>query len=172
MSSTDFAAESRSLCKQLLKALPAEPGVICGYYPIKEEADLRMAMDEMLKRGWTLYLPRFEENRLAFRRVESLEGLALGALHIPEPPKSAEPLDPKTLTIALIPGRAFDTKGGRLGRGNGGYDKWLPKLKQESPNAKIWGIALDAQMTNEVPMEPHDVKVDAIVTARGVIDCT
>jgi 5-formyltetrahydrofolate cyclo-ligase len=170
MSATDFAAESRSLCKQLLKALPAEPGTISVYYPIKEEADLRMAMEEVLKRGWKLYLPRFENQKLAFRRVEDLQNLPMGVLHIPEPTAAAELLNMKELTIAVLPGRAFDLKGGRLGRGNGGYDKWLVTLKAENPAALVWGAALDAQMTREVPMEAHDVPVDAVITARGVME--
>jgi 5-formyltetrahydrofolate cyclo-ligase len=154
-----------------LKILPAEPGVICAYCPITEEADLRMAMEELLNRGWKLFLPRFEDNRLAFRRAESLDRLVMGPFHIPEPLRSAEALEIKTLTIALLPGRAFDRKGGRLGRGNGGYDKWLLRVKEENKDAKIWGIALEMQLTHEVPMEAHDIRMDALVTARGLIEC-
>lgn len=172
LSATDFAAESRTLCKQLLKALPSEPGTVCAYYPISQEADIRMALEEMLTRGWKVFLPCVEHNALAFRRIDALATLPRGQFNIPEPLTHAEGLDLKSADLVLLPGRAFDRQGGRLGRGNGGYDKWLLRLKQENAHVKIWGIALEMQLTHEVPMEPHDIRLDALVTARGILDAT
>lgn len=172
LSTTDFNAESRSLCKQLLKLLPTEPSVICAYYPIKQEVDIRMALEEILKRGHKLYLPVFEKTKMTYRRAEDLKNLPVGSFHIPEPPKNAPDVVLEEIDYVLLPGRAFDRKGGRLGRGNGGYDKWIKLLKEKNTKAKMWGIALEAQITNEVPMEAHDVPVDAVVTARDFIDCT
>jgi 5-formyltetrahydrofolate cyclo-ligase len=169
MTPTDFAAESRTLCKQILKALPPEPGTACAYFPITHEADIRMAMEEMLKRGWKLYLPCVEDNRLTFKRVERIDTLAKGPLNIPEPAKDAGIVDLKTIDLVLLPGRVFDRQGGRLGRGNGGYDKWLLKLKQENDHVAVWGVALEMQLAHEVPMEAHDVRIDALITARGLV---
>jgi 5-formyltetrahydrofolate cyclo-ligase len=163
-------AESRSICRRVLENLPPAPCVVCAYVPLKSEADIRPLLEALLKRGDRLFLPRFEENELRFRRADDLSKLLPGALKIQEPPESAELLDPHALQIALIPGRAFDLRGGRLGRGNGGFDIWVEKVRAANKKAQFWGIALELQIVNDVPKEPHDQPLDAIVTARGKIE--
>ncbi len=164
-------AESRSLCKQLVQALPAEPVTFCGYIPLTDEVDLRPAMLTLLEQGCTLFLPCFEDGKLVFRQATSLENLHEGPFHIPEPPKDAPRLHLQDLQYAIIPGRGFNHRGDRIGRGNGGYDKWLSVLRKENPNAQVWGVALQTQIHNDIPVESHDEPVDALVTARGFIDC-
>ncbi|MFA7682254.1 MAG: 5-formyltetrahydrofolate cyclo-ligase, partial [Candidatus Peribacteraceae bacterium] len=70
---------------------------------------------------------------------------------------------------ALIPGRAFDRDGNRLGRGNGSYDHWIREQRTANPQTKIWGIAFECQIVPIVPTEEHDERVDALITARGLI---
>ena len=165
----DRHAESRSLCRRILEALPEGQRTICAYFPLKDEADLRPLLKELLRKSHHVYLPRVEGGKVAFRRMESMEALEPGTWHIPEPPDSAPLLDSNDLDIALIPGRAFDGTGNRLGRGNGGYDIWIRKQRQENPKTQYWGIALEYQMTQEVPSEEHDEKMNSIVTARGML---
>lgn len=164
-------AESRSICRRIMENLPPGPLTICAYFPLKDEADLRPLLEELLLRGDRLFLPRFE-NGLVFRRMETREELRPGSWKIPEPPEDAEELDPLQLDIALVPARGFDKTGGRLGRGNGGYDIWMKKQRAKNPKALVWGVALESQIVDAVPMEEHDQKVDAVVTARNLIACT
>lgn len=72
----------------------------------------------------------------------------------------------KQLDIALIPGVAFDEKGGRLGMGLGYYDRFIPKLS--STTRKI-ALAFNCQMIPQVPMESHDRYVDIIITEDRII---
>lgn len=167
MSSKDRAAESRSLCRRIREALPPQPGAIAGFVPMPTEPDIRPLLQELLDEGWTVYLPAFERNRLAFRRAASFEGLPIGPLKIPEPPPEAEALDPKNLTIALVPARAFDRSGNRMGRGNGGYDVWVRAQRAANSGTAFWGVCFECQLANAVPMEAHDERVDAVFTARG-----
>lgn len=165
----DRQAESRSLCRRVLEHLPADARTVAAYYPMPSEADIIPLLEELLKRGITVYLPRAEGKAFLYRKMESLEALKPGALRIPEPDEHADVLDDSTLDIALIPGAAFDRDCNRLGRGNGGYDIWLARLRKTNPDAKAWGIALDPQLTNAVPMQPHDQQMDAVITPRGII---
>ncbi|TSC79150.1 MAG: 5-formyltetrahydrofolate cyclo-ligase [Candidatus Peregrinibacteria bacterium Gr01-1014_25] len=162
----DRARESRSVCRRLLDALPAESAAICAFIPIKDEVDLRPFLTAVLERGIRLYLPCFEKT-LVFRRAADLQLLAPGAFRIPEPPASADLLDPGQLDVAVVPGRAFDNAGNRLGRGNGGYDRWIRAQRAANPQTRFWGVCYECQVVSHVPMEAHDERVDAIVTARG-----
>ena len=161
-------AESRSLCKRIAEHLPAKPVTICGYYPLKDEIDLRPVLIPLIEQGWPVYLPRFEDGKLAFRKAaaSSFDDLTPGPWGIPEPALTAEALDPLKLAIALVPARAYTLTGERLGRGNGGYDIWIRKQRSLNPKTKFWGVCLEAQIVQDIPMEEHDERVDAIVTAR------
>ena len=93
-----------------------------------------------------------------------------GTTELMEPSQDEEKLGIKDVTVALLPGLGFDPTGGRIGRGNGGYDIWLKELRAKNPAARVWGIALDCQMVDRVPRETHDQTVDVVVTPRGIID--
>ncbi len=171
LSPEDRARESRSLCKRLLQELPAEPGVICVFYPMMgSEADIREIFPVLLERGWKLFFPRFEGSGFAFREAVQLDALVAGRYGLMEPTKDDPKLSIADVTLALLPGLAFDQAGGRIGRGNGGYDRWLNELRTKNPLAKVWGIALDCQMVATVPREQHDQAMDGVVTPRGFID--
>lgn len=163
----DRSAESRSLCRRILEALSKESTTLCAYYPLADEADIRSLLQEIPMRGSALYLPRKEGPHFVFRMMESADALAPDDFGIPAPPADAPLLEPSDLAIALVPGRAFDRAGRRLGRGNGGYDIWIRRQRKENPATRFWGVALECQIVQEVPMEEHDEIVDAIVTARG-----
>jgi 5-formyltetrahydrofolate cyclo-ligase len=73
--------------------------------------------------------------------------------------------DCASIDVVLVPGIAFDRGGGRLGRGRGHYDRFLAALPRRS---FLVGLAFDCQLTDSVPMEPHDVFLDAAVTESAV----
>ena len=67
--------------------------------------------------------------------------------------------------LVVVPGMAFDLTGARLGRGKGYYDRWI----ESHAEAKTLGICFKCQLVGNVPMEPHDVRVNAILTEDGFI---
>ena len=71
----------------------------------------------------------------------------------------------EAIDLALIPGAAFDRRGGRLGRGKGFYDRFLPRLRSEA--LKI-GLAFECQLADEIPTEAWDVRMDLVITEVGV----
>ncbi len=91
------------------------------------------------------------------------EGWRRGTYGIWEPVGPA--LDVATLDFVLVPGVAFTRNGQRLGRGKGYYDRFLATL---APTCFTCGVCFDCQLLDDLPTEPHDVPLDAVVTASGV----
>ena len=89
-----------------------------------------------------------------------------GLLGTREPPRLAPSADPSRLDLVLVPGVAFDLQCRRLGRGRGHYDATLAQL---SGRAVRVGLAFELQLVAEVPFEPHDAPVDAVVTEARVV---
>ena len=68
--------------------------------------------------------------------------------------------------LILMPGLAFDRKGNRIGYGGGYYDKYLSQFKEIS-NKLV--LAYDFQIVNNIENEPHDIKVNCIITNNEFI---
>ncbi|MGZ3807117.1 MAG: 5-formyltetrahydrofolate cyclo-ligase, partial [Bacteriovorax sp.] len=84
-------------------------------------------------------------------------------LEIRGPKENAPDVSPG---VILVPGLAFTKKGERLGRGKGFYDKYLSSYR----GIKI-GLCFSAQLSDLLPTEEHDVKLDYIVTEEEIINC-
>lgn len=160
-------AEGRTLSRVLLQKIPVG-SLICAYFPLKSEGDIQLLLQELLNRGDTIYLPVYTgpDNRMIYRKAENLSQLPPGEFTIPEPPETAQELGDKKVDIVLVPGRAFDKNGNRLGRGSGGYDQWLRWYKSVHPDVVLWGTCLTCQIVRDVPVENHDVQMDEIITAQ------
>ena len=75
-------------------------------------------------------------------------------------------LAPEDIDVVITPGLAFDLRGGRLGRGAGYYDKFLPKIR---PDALAIGICYEEQIVERAPTDAHDFRVHAIATPKRVV---
>lgn len=85
-------------------------------------------------------------------------------LHGIEEPSPLLMIDFNAIDLMLVPGVAFDRFGGRLGRGGGYYDRIL-----EAYTGRTVAMAFDFQLVEQVPVEPHDRPVDAVVTETNTI---
>ena len=83
-----------------------------------------------------------------------------------EPPASSPSLPLDAIDLIVVPGVAFDARGGRLGRGRGHYDATLARLR---PGTARVGLCFDEQVVDRVPVEPHDVPLDVVVTGSRVL---
>ncbi len=116
--------------------------------------------------GKTFAYPCVVEDRLDLFRVTSLHELAPGAFGVREPRADiAHAVAPEMLDLLLVPGVAFLRDGERLGRGGGFYDRLLSGLLAHT--RKI-GVCFDAQILAELPLEPHDQRVDFLATESGL----
>lgn len=89
--------------------------------------------------------------------------LRLGAFHIEEP-QGDDTTDISQIEMVVVPAIAYDRRGNRVGRGKGYYDRLLATTK-----ALKVGIAYDFQVVDDIDAEPHDVKVDIVITNKGII---
>jgi 5-formyltetrahydrofolate cyclo-ligase len=74
-------------------------------------------------------------------------------------------VDPAVVDAAVLPGVAFDPRGGRLGAGGGHYDRLLARLPTETTRI---GVGFACQLVPHVPTEPHDQRVEVVVTEASV----
>lgn len=108
-----------------------------------------------------LLLPVVVGDDLELRRYRSEEDLAMGAFGILEP--TGIPFtQPADIDLIVVPGVAFDSRGNRLGRGRGYYDRLLPRLTK----ARKIGICFPFQLVEHVPTEPLDICMDEIITIK------
>lgn len=117
-----------------------------------------------------IVLPLFDDTNGGARlyKVQDIDAdLRKGAANSLEPnPERCKPVSMNNIDIAIIPGVAFDEKGGRLGIGAGRYDRIIPKLPV---TARKVAFAFEDQITQMVPMESHDKFVDIIITEERII---
>ena len=152
-----------------LKTLKAYTQTRCvmAYAAARGELSLTPVMEELLDRDCMLALPRCEApGVMTARRVESLSQLAPGAYGLAEPSPACEILDPALLDLILVPGAAFDCRGGRIGQGGGYYDRFLGKT-----DALRVGVCHGFALLDAVPKEAHDMRMDFVLTPQGIVRC-
>ncbi len=150
-----------------LAALPeyaAARSVLC-YVSVRSEVLTRAFMVKSWELGKRVFVPYCEANDLKLFHLTSFDDLAPGTLGIPEPKLELRSDDrsraaTEELDFFVIPGLAFDARCGRLGYGKGYFDRLLRCAR---PDALLAGVAFDCQIFDEVPMMPHDVRLDAVV---------
>lgn len=169
-----MSEEERNLCSERINSrLLASPlfraaDRICAFYPLTDEVNLLPLIMEARKMGKRIFLPRIirDTNQLSFHEWREHEPLVEGPFGTKEPSPIAPPLDDPA-DLILIPGVAFDRKGGRLGYGKGYYDFFLREL----PSIPyLLAPAFSLQVVEQVPLDSWDHKVDAIVTEGEWID--
>ena len=144
--------------------------VVLGFWPLDDEIDVRPVLRDALGAKKTVALPVavVETGEMRLRRFRGEEALVEGAYGILEPFPDEEELRPAAVGLVLVPGRAFDHSGNRLGRGKGYYDRFLASLGERVFRL---GVAYEAQVFERVPACEKDVPVHALATERGVKRC-
>ncbi len=178
--------ELRRKRKEHAAALPSEVSALVFNRPAGQVLDLvpegatiglyRSDEGEAPSRGYIKFF--FERgNRLALPRVTTLDkpmefrlhtdpyeesDLESGVWGLRQPGVAASVLVPDVLFMPLV---GFTAKGDRLGQGGGYYDRYLAA----HPQVVAIGMAWDIQEVPELPTEPHDMRLSAIVTPTRVL---
>lgn len=125
---------------------------------------IRRSFDE----GKTVILPRVEGTNLGLYVIRDPDELKPGCMRIPEP--SVLTGDRKVsiddAEVIIVPGAAYDRSGNRIGYGGGFYDRLLAQRQKPVP---VIAPAYEEQVIEAVPADPHDRKVDIIVTDRRTL---
>lgn len=159
---------SLRLCRRLL----AQPEwqrarVVLLFAPLRDEPDIWRVIASALIEGKEVSVPKFDPAGSVYQAspVRDLEDLMPGKFGVLEPRANSEMVPLNRLDLVLVPGIAFDIRGGRLGRGQGYYDRLLATV-----NGLKCGVAFDEQLVDAVPVEPHDVCLNRILTPTRWIE--
>ncbi len=150
-----------------LAALLADPAPsISFFWPLDDEPDLRPLMYRLDAEGRSLFLPvvAAPDRPLVFRPWHARSVMQAGPLGTRHPEANPGGHEGRP-SIILVPVIAFDRDRHRLGRGGGFYDRTLAA----HPEARSIGVARAGAEVHAVPIEPHDHRLDAIVTDRGTV---
>lgn len=182
---TDLRREMRARRKAFVASLPAQvralilnrpPAAIADflrgrctiglYHPVGSEAPALGWARWLHENGWQIALPRFAAPAAPMRfhlwaNPWDAEALEPGLSGIPQPGADAPAVIPDALIVPLL---AFTADGRRLGQGAGHYDRWLA---DHGPVPAI-GLAWDIQLVDDLPTEPHDQRLAAIVTPSRI----
>ena len=157
----DHAAASARLVAVLGKWQPLQrAAVVLTYLPMRREIDLTPLATADPARFCVTRTP--PDGPLTVHPFE--EPRELHRLGFSQPVDSAVRIDPAEVELALVPGLCFDRRGVRLGRGTAYFDELLREL----PGTTKVGITAAALVVNELPEEPHDVRMDFLATEDGV----
>ena len=117
---------------------------------------LRWAMAE----GKTVALPRMSgEGTMEARKYDPHIPLIPGKYGILEPGMNHEILSKDNLDLILVPAVCYDRKCGRLGHGAGYYDRYLADF-----HGMTIGLCREVLLQDEVPLAPHDIRVNIVIT--------
>ena len=139
-----------------------EADTILMYHSLPDEVDTHSALDQLLAMGKKVFLPKVVSDT----EMTIHEYTGADSLQPSEPYGILEPTTPELsiincqLSIAIVPGMAFDKQGHRLGRGKGYYDRFLSQI----PNIYKIGVCFPFQMLESIPSESTDVVMDEVIT--------
>jgi len=147
-----------------------EANIVLLYINSTNEVISRNIIERCFDYNKIVILPAFDiyTYEMKLMKVDNLEtDLKLGPRGIFEPDEMHCNVVPiECIDIAIIPGAAFDEKGGRIGSGEGYYDRLIPKL---SITTRKVALAFENQITGQIQMESHDKHVDIIITEKRII---
>jgi len=145
----------------------ARPASVAVYRAIRSEADPAAILAWALASGIVGALPAVVGEGLVFRRFVAETPLVDAGFGTLAPGPDAPAVDPDALVVPLA---GFDRAGHRLGYGRGHYDRSLAGLRARGIRPLILGVAFAAQEVDAIPGEPHDVRLDVVVTEGETID--
>ncbi len=158
---------------QMLTAIQSQTAwrnaqAILLFGPLPDEPDLWPLIAMALADKKRVALPRFHStggNYIAAEVRDPASDIQTGQFGIREPRPTCIEFPLNRLDLALVPGVAFDSGGGRLGRGKGFYDRLLAGVRGTK-----CGVAFDEQMVDAVPVGPQDIRLNCILTPTRWIE--
>jgi 5-formyltetrahydrofolate cyclo-ligase len=143
------------------------------YIDVRSEVRTRHDLQLALESGKRVIVPWCNAaGELELFRLTSMDELELGMYRILEPKQDLRGLpekqvDVSELDLIMVPGVAFDRRGGRMGHGKGYYDKLLQHARLDTP---LVALAFECQLFEEIPVAEHDIFMDRVITEDRVYE--
>ena len=162
---------SRRIWDKML-ALPqfARARTVMTYLDIGSEVRTRAYLPELWQLGKRVVVPYCMAREIRLFQVKKMDELSPGTWQILEPKpewreRAERQVDAAELDLIVVPGVAFDRYGYRLGLGKGYYDRFLQCVQ---PDVVKISPAFECQLVDKIPVLPHDVRVDMVITENYV----
>ena len=133
---------------------------IYGYLPYNQEVRTVPMLEQALKDGKRVAVPKVYGDTMRFLYIEDFTQVEKGYAGIPEP-IGDEPVAEDKTALVLMPGLAFTKNGDRMGYGGGFYDRFLA----EEPDHSTVALCYDFQIVESLPTEEFDIPVDTVLWA-------
>lgn len=163
MTSSERTETSMRLCDRLRRQrVFGQARCILFYAPMLDEPDIWPLFVEAQSQDRIVSLPRHDAEHGLYEACQVHDAdrdLRSGKFGILEPAPHCPVVPLNRLDFILVPGLGFAFDGARLGRGKGCYDRLLAQV----PGCKC-GVGFDCQVGIEIPTEPHDVRLDCILS--------
>lgn len=144
--------------------------VVFIYMSFKNEVETFSLIERMLSENKRVVIPYTDIKNIEIipSEIKSLkDDLVLNPFGYYEPViDKVKQIKIEELDLIIAPGVVFDEKLNRVGFGKGYYDRILSKKRKDT---KVIAVAYEFQVIEEVPTEPHDIKMDMIITEERTI---
>lgn len=160
--------KSRKIKKRLFSLKEFKKALtILSYYSKGSEVETKEMMEEALRKGKRVLLPKIREGEIYLGEIKDLEkDVEKGSFGILEPKKTSKRATPKGIDLVILPGIVFDLKGERIGYGEGYYDHFLKKIPKKIP---LIGLAYDFQVIKNISGKKHDRRVSKVITETLIL---
>ena len=164
----DEREEKSRRIAEMLVSMPLYDGtdILLTYVNYQSEVDTTDLVNKALADGKRVFAPKVSGETMEFYQLTGMEDLQEGYKGIREP-VCGKMFDAETVKgqmLMLMPGAVFDEECHRIGYGKGFYDRLLTQI-----SATKIGVAYHFQIVDDIPVEPHDVPVDMVITDKAVI---
>lgn len=161
MTEEEIVSRSEALTQLFLKSDAYKNAkTIYGYLPYNQEVRTVPLLEQALKDGKRVAVPKCYGDEMRFIFMEDLSKVEKGYANIPEPIADGPIADDET-ALVLMPGLAFDPQGHRIGYGGGFYDKFLAA----EPDHPTLALCYEFQLLPVLETEAHDIPVDTVLWA-------
>ena len=161
MTEEEILRRSEKLAELFLASQPyRDARTIYGYLPYNQEVRTVPMLEQALKDGKRVAVPKCYGDEMKFIYMDDLSQVEKGYAGIPEPIADG-PIGDDETALVLMPGMAFDEQGHRIGYGGGFYDKFLAN----EPNHPTLALCYSFQMLPSLETEEHDIPVDHVIWA-------
>ena len=149
---------------------------ILAYFSVGKEPATLALISKLLEDGKRVCLPLCVDldeeghrtgtaDAMEARVIKSFDDLVPGAYGIPEPKADTMMMLPEYIDLIILPCLSCDRNCNRIGHGAGYYDKYLSKIRKD---CFTLAMCFEEMLAEEIPMEPHDRPVDAVVTEKQI----
>lgn len=141
--------------------------ILC-YVSCRREVRSVELIENSLKEGKAVGVPKVEGDDMCFYKIMSMDDLEPGYFGVLEP-KTCKPIEETNNSLVIVPGLVFDLDLNRIGYGKGFYDRYFQKAETVGNSLIKCGISYDMQICDRIETNQYDRHLDMIITEKRII---